>query len=193
MAETKEGLPVKRFTTQKAFETWMERNHEKTPGIWIKYAKKSSGLKTISYAEALDVALCFGWIDGKAWSLDETFYLQRYTPRRAKSRWSNLNRGHVARLKKEGRMRTAGLREVERAKADGRWDVAYESPKDAKVPSDLEKALKKKRKAWEFFETLNASNRYAIIYQVNDAKKPETRTRRIEKFVKMCAAGEKLY
>ena len=150
-------------------------------------------MKTVTYAEALDVALCFGWIDGKAWSLDETFYLQRYTPRRAKSRWSNLNRGHVARLEKEGRMRPAGLREVERAKADGRWENSYMSPKDAKVPPDLELALKKTRKAWDFFESLNASNRYAILFQIHDAKKPETRARRIEKFVKMCADGQKPY
>ena len=194
MTETaQDGLPIKRFATQKSFETWMERNHDKAPGIWIKYAKKASGINTIAFAEALDVCLSYGWIDGQGKGLDETFYLQRYTPRRAKSKWSKINRDNVARLIKEGRMKPAGMRQIELAKADGRWDAAYDSPANAKVPPDFQRALNKNKKAKSFFETLNSANRYAFLYRIQDAKKPETRARRIEKFVEMLAAGEKLY
>ncbi len=193
MPELKDGLPVKRFATQKAFETWMTKNHEKAPGIWIKYAKKASGIRTITFGEALDVCLSYGWIDGQGKGLDDTFYLQRYTPRRARSRWSKINRDNIARLTNEGRMKPAGLKEVERAKADGRWDAAYDSPSTAKVPPDFEKALKKNKKAKVFFEGLNSQNRYAFLHRIQEAKKQETRARRIERFVEMLAAGEKLY
>ena len=185
--------PVEFFAKDADFERWLERNHAKASCIWVKFAKKKSGIGSIDWDRAVDVALCYGWIDGQGKSLDDTYTLQRFTPRGKRSKWSKLNRERVARLTKDGRMRPAGLAEIERAKADGRWDAAYDSPANAKVPDDLAKALAKSAKARKFFESLNSQNRYAILYRLQDAKKPETRARRLEKFVEMLKKGEKLY
>ena len=181
------------FDTKAKFRAWLDKNHSKEPGVWIRYAKKGSGIRSIKYDEAVEVALCYGWIDGKVRTVDDDYYMQRFTPRRSKSMWSKINVGKAEALIAAGKMKPAGLAEVERAKADGRWAAAYEAPSNMTVPDDFEKALKKSAKARKFFETLNRSNRYAILYQIADAKKPETRARRIAKFVEMMKAGEKLY
>jgi uncharacterized protein YdeI (YjbR/CyaY-like superfamily) len=161
--------------------------------VWVKYAKKKSGIPSIDWNQAVDVALCYGWIDGQSKSLDETYAIQRFTPRGGRSKWSKLNRDRVERLTKAGLMQPAGLAEVERAKADGRWDLAYDSPATAKVPDDLANALAKSAKAKKFFDSLSSANRYAILYRLQEAKKPETRVRRLAKFVDMLKKGEALY
>lgn len=186
-------LPIIAFASPGAWEAWLEEHHASSSGLWLKIAKKASGIETVSYAEALDAALCYGWIDGQVNKFDEDYYLQRFTPRRPRSKWSQVNREKVTKLIERGRMKPAGLREIERAKADGRWDAAYEPPSKATVPDDLRTALEKNDEAREFFETLNSANRYAILYQIQDARKPETRARRIEKFVAMLAERKKLY
>jgi uncharacterized protein YdeI (YjbR/CyaY-like superfamily) len=189
----KDGRPILAFRSQAEWEAWLEAEHATCDGIWLKFAKKGSGLPSIVYAEAVESALCYGWIDSQASSLDERFYLQKFTPRRPRSKWSKVNRDKVTNLMKQGRLRPAGLAQVELAKADGRWDAAHTAPSEAVVPEDLRRALEENPNAAEFFATLNKSNRYAIIYQLEDAKKPETRTRRLEKFVAMLNRGEKLY
>ena len=193
MMDPKPGDPVEFFANATDFDRWLKKHHAKASCIWVKYAKKSSGIASINWTQAVDVALCYGWIDGQAKSLDATYTLQRFTPRGKRSPWSKLNRERVARLMKEGRMQPAGLAEVERAKADGRWDAAYDSPKNAKVPDDFARALAKSAKAKKSFEALDASNRFAILYRLHEAKKPETRLRRLEKFVEMLKKGEKLH
>lgn len=189
----KDGRPILAFASPEAWEDWLEREHATSDGVWVKFAKKGSGVASVLYAEAVDIGLCYGWIDSQALSLDERFYLQKFTPRRARSNWSRVNRDKVALLTKEGRMKPAGLAQVELAKQDGRWEAAYASPANAEVPKDLQKALDAHPKAAEFFATLSKSNRLAILYQLQDAKKPETRTRRLDKFVAMLERGEKLY
>jgi uncharacterized protein YdeI (YjbR/CyaY-like superfamily) len=186
-------LPVLAFATAQEFEQWLEREHEKAAGVWLRFPRKGTGVPSLTYEEAVLVALCFGWIDGQARSLDETAWLQRYTPRRRRSIWSQINRERVARLVEEGRMRTAGLTEVERAKADGRWDAAYAPPSTAVVPPDLEAALSASPTAAEAFAGLDSRNRYAILHRLATAKKPETRARRIATFVAMLEKGELLY
>ena len=185
--------PVLAFRSQAAWEKWLARHHGDEAGIWIKFAKKGSSAVTVTYAEALEVALCHGWIDSQAKGFDETYYLQRFTPRRKRSKWSKINREAAMRLIESGAMAPSGLREVERAKADGRWDAAYASPSAATVPPDLERALRKNKAAREFFATLSSQNRYAILYRIEDAKRPETRARRIAQFVEMLARGEKMH
>lgn len=189
----KDGKPILAFTTPGRWEAWLDREHEASDGVWLKFAKKGSGVPTVVYEEAVDVALCYGWIDSQVKSYDERFYLQKFTPRRARSKWSRINRDKIEELTKQGRMKPAGLAQVELAKADGRWEAAYASPANIEIPEDLGKALDANAKAAEFFATLNKSNRYAIVYQLEDAKKPETRVRRLEKFVAMLERGEKLY
>jgi uncharacterized protein YdeI (YjbR/CyaY-like superfamily) len=181
------------FASKRAWETWLRKHHKTTDGVWLKFARKNSGIPTVTYDEALEVALCYGWIDGKVRSLDESFHLQWWTPRRKRSRWSHRNRARAVELIESGKMKPAGLAEVERAKADGRWEAAYDSPATATVPDDLANALKRNAKARKFFETLNSTNRYAILYRIQDAKKPETRARRIEKYVAMLAEEKTLY
>ena len=181
------------FPSQAKFRAWLHKNHSKEPGLWIKYAKKGSGIETVTYAEAVEVALCYGWIDGKVRTVDENYYVQRFTPRRKKSKWSRINRDKAEALIAAGKMKAAGLAEVERAKADGRWDAAYLSAATMPVPEDFIRALEKKPRALKFFEGLDKTNRYAILYQIEDAKKPDTRARRIAKFVDMMQAGEKLH
>lgn len=186
-------LEIVAFESAEAFQAWLGENHTVSPGIWLKLRKKSPGVVALDYAQALDVALCYGWIDGQKAGLDEQWWLQRFTPRTARSRWSKVNRDKATALIEQGRMQPAGQAEVDRAKADGRWDAAYDSPRTATVPDDLAAALAAEPAAAEFFETLDRQNRYAILYRVQDAKRPETRARRIEKFVAMLAKGEKLH
>jgi uncharacterized protein YdeI (YjbR/CyaY-like superfamily) len=189
----KDGKPILQLASPEEWETWLDAEHASSDGVWLKFAKKGSGVTTVVYAEALDVALCFGWIDSQVMTLDERFYLQKFTPRRSRSKWSKINVEKIEALTKAGRMRPAGLEQVELAKADGRWDAAYSSPANMTEPPDLKKALKASPKAAEFWATLNKSNRFAAIYQLEDAKKPETRERRLAKFIGMFERGEKLY
>jgi len=188
-----DDLPTRSFASQTDWERWLEANHGESRGIWLKIAKKASGIDTVTYAEAIDVALCFGWIDGQRRSFDDEWFLQRFTPRRARSRWSQINRAKVERLIADCRMRPAGLGEIERARQDGRWDAAYASQSTIEVPPDLRQALEANPAASEFFATLDSANRYAILYRVHDAKQAETRARRIEKFVAMLARSEKIH
>ena len=184
-----DGLPKLPFASAGDWEAWLEANHAAADGVWIKMAKKNSGIDSVRYPEVLDLALCFGWIDGRRETLDERYFLQRYTPRRPRSNWSRINREKAERLIAEGSMRPAGLAEVERAKADGRWEAAYESQKNIGVPDDLQRELDARPKAGAFFAELNSQNRYAILYRLHEAKRPETRARRLEKFVAMLEAG----
>jgi uncharacterized protein YdeI (YjbR/CyaY-like superfamily) len=186
-------LETRPFASADEWEAWLRAHHDSTPGVWIKFARKGSGIPTVTYPEALHAALCFGWIDGQARGGDESFYLQRFTPRRSRSIWSKRNRDFATALIESGRMQPAGLREVQRAKADGRWDAAYDAPSTATVPDDLQAALEANPAAAEFFARLKGRNRYAILHRVQTAKKPETRARRIETFVAMLGRGETLY
>ena len=185
--------PVIAFESAAAWEAWLADQHGAASGVWIKMAKKSSGIPTVTHAEALDVALCYGWIDGQRNKLDDQWFLQRFTPRRPRSNWSKINRGKAEQLTGDGRMQPAGLREVDRARADGRWDAAYDAPSVATVPDDLQRALDENPAAAAFFATLDSRDRFGILYQVQDAKRPETRARRIEKFVAMLNDGSRLY
>ena len=181
---------IKSFTSAEKFRAWLEKNHTRVEGIWLRMAKKGSGAKSVTYAEALDEALCHGWIDGQKKSLDERFWLQKFTPRRAASKWSKINTGHAERLIAEGRMAPAGRKQIEAAKADGRWATAYDSPGSAAVPGDFLAALKKLPKARAFFEKLSRTNVYAITYRLQTAKKPETREKRLKMILEMLARGE---
>lgn len=185
--------PQLEFADQAGWEDWLGANHESADGVWLMFAKKASGIRTVTYAEALDAALCFGWIDGHVQRLDDDYYLQKFTPRRRRSRWSLINTEHVARLTAAGRMRPAGQAQIEAAKADGRWDAAYASPARAKVPADLRSQLDKNKKAAEKFDSLSKSARYAILYAIDEAKRPETRARRIEKYVELLKQGKGPY
>ena len=188
-----DDLPILSFESAKEWERWLRAHHQDSPGVWLKLAKKGSGVASVTRPETVDIALCYGWIDGQGKSLDGTFWLQRFTPRRRRSVWSKINREKAEALIAAERMQPAGLREVERAKDDGRWDAAYDAPSAATVPEDLRRALDRHPAAAEFFATLDSRNRYAILHRIQTAKKPETRARRIEKFVAMLAEGERLY
>lgn len=192
MATARPEYPTLFFGSQEQWESWLAAEHARTDGVWIKMAKKSTGLASIDWPQALEVALCYGWIDGQRKSLDDSFFLQKFTPRRARSPWSQINIGHVERLTKQGRMQPAGVAEVERAKADGRWERAYQPPSKVEVPPDLQAALDAAPAAATFFATLKGSRRYAVLYRIHDAKRPETRARRIATFVDMLARGETL-
>lgn len=181
------------FESRVGWEAWLEEHHETSDGLWLKIAKKDSGLGSISYSEALDVALSYGWIDSRKASFDDKFWLQRFTPRRPKSKWSKVNREKAIGLIEQGKMKAAGLKEVELAKLDGRWEQAYDSQRDATVPDDFQQELDRNPTAREFFATLNSTNRYAILYRIQDAKKPETRARRIEKYITMLNERKKIY
>lgn len=193
MAEVPKDLPILPFESQAAWEQWLEANHAQSNGIWVKIAKKDSGIASINHAQALDMALCFGWIDGQRLKFDEDHFLQKFTPRRSKSTWSKVNQDKVAALSEQGKMREAGLKEIERAKADGRWEAAYESQSKMDVPDDLQQALDKNPAAQAFFNQLNRANRFSILFRVTTAKKAETRQRRIEKFIEMLNEGKKIY
>lgn len=186
-------LPVLSFASSGEMEEWLEGNHAGSEGLWLKIAKKGSGIASVDYAEALELALCFGWIDSQKRGFDERCFLQRFTPRRPGGRWSRINREKAEALIAAGRMRPTGLAEVEAAKADGRWDVAYAGQRTAKVPADLQRELDRSKAAADFFAELDSANRYAILYRLDDAKKPETRERRLRKFVAMLERGEKIH
>jgi uncharacterized protein YdeI (YjbR/CyaY-like superfamily) len=175
------------FATVDELERWFEARHDEAPELWIKMAKKASGIPSVTHAEALDVALCFGWIDAVRRPCDERFFLQRWTPRRARSSWSKVNCAKVEVLAAAGRMRPAGLAEVERAKADGRWERAYDGARTATVPPDFQAALDANPAARDFFATLGGSKRYSFLYRIQDAKRPGTRARRIEQYVALLA------
>jgi len=192
MADPKD-FPIVPFASGKEWEAWLEKNHETAPGVWMQFYKKASGIPTITWADAVPIALCYGWIDSQAKTFDEKSYLQKFTPRGPKSMWSKINVGHVERLIKEGKMKPAGLIAVEAAKADGRWVKAYESPKNMTVPEAFIKLLEQNKKAKAFFDTLNKTNTYAIAFQLQTAKKPETLERRMQKFLTMLEKGEKLH
>lgn len=170
---------VKTFKTQKDFEKWVSKNHAASKGIWLRFFKKASGKKGITYTEALDVALCYGWIDSQVKKYDADSYIQKFSPRGPKSVWSKRNREHVARLIKAKKMQPAGRMHIQAAKKDGRWDQAYDSPANMEIPDDFMKELRKDTKALRFFETLNRTNRYAIGWRLQTAKKPETRAKRM--------------
>lgn len=182
-----------RFDGPVEFRAWIEENQDSSPGIWLVMAKKGSGQTTVTYAEALDVALAYGWIDGQARRVDDATYVQKFTPRRARSPWSLRNVRTAEAMIADGRMRPRGLAEVERARADGRWERAYEGPKTAEPHPDFMAALERNPDAAAFFETLNSQNRFAVYYRIQDARRPETRARRIEQFVERLARGEKFY
>jgi uncharacterized protein YdeI (YjbR/CyaY-like superfamily) len=181
------------FADGAAFEDWLRGHGETETEVWLRFAKKGTDVTTVTYDEALDAALCHGWIDGQVQRLDETYYLQRFTPRRPRSAWSKRNVAKAESLIAAGRMRPAGLRQVEAAKADGRWDAAYDGPANAAVPDDLQRALDKSPAAAAFFATLSGQNRYAILYRIQTAKRPETRARKIREYVAMLAERRTIY
>jgi uncharacterized protein YdeI (YjbR/CyaY-like superfamily) len=181
------------FVDAAAFEAWLDEHHGASDGIWIKFAKKASGIRSVTYKEVLPVALAYGWIDGQVKRIDDDWYRQRWTPRRARSVWSKINRASAERMIEQGEMKPAGLAEVERAKADGRWERAYDSPTTATVPDDLRAALDADPAAAKFFAELDGNNRYAILHRIQNAKRPETRARRIEQFAAMCSRGETVH
>ena len=186
-------LPILLFADQGELEAWLEENCEGAEGFWLKIAKKGSGVESVNYAEGLEVAICFGWIDSQKRSFDDKHFLQRFTPRRPRGRWSQINREKAEALIGSDRMRPAGLAEVEAAKADGRWDAAYAGQRSAAVPDDLQAELDRNEAAREFFAGLSGANRYAILYRLDEAKKPETRERRLRKFVTMLERGETIH
>jgi uncharacterized protein YdeI (YjbR/CyaY-like superfamily) len=181
------------FKSSAEFRRWLEKNHAGSEGIWLRFFKKASKVPSLKYAEALDQALCLGWIDGQAKPLDKHSWLQKYMPRRPRSGWSKRNTEHTERLIKAGAMTSAGLKAIEAAKADGRWKAAYDSPRNAKPPEDFLKRLNKNKKAKAFFETLNRANVYAIVYRLQTAKKPETREKWMELILAMMAQGKKFH
>jgi len=190
--ENKE-MKVMAFKTSNAFEKWLAKHHNKVTGILLRFYKKESGKKSITYKEAVDEALCYGWIDGRANKFDDESWIQKFTPRGARSIWSKKNTDNIERLTSLGKMRSPGLEEVEKAKADGRWAKAYDSPKDMQLPDDFMKVLSKNKKAKAFFETLNKANKYAIGWRLQTAKKPETKEKRIKAIVEMLAKQQKFH
>src|SRR5215831_20477948 len=180
-----DNLLVMSFETQRDWEVWLKEHHADTRGAWLKIAKKEARTPSVSYAEALDSALCYGWIDGQKAAFDDKYWLQKFTPRTAKSAWSKVNCAKAEALIAEGRMQPEGLRQVELAKADGRWERAYESQSKITIPADFQSELNKNPRAKDFFNTLDSANRYAFLYRIQAAKKPETRSAKIHKFVEM--------
>ena len=181
------------FRNARSWQTWLAKNHARSPGVWLRLAKKASGLQSVTYAEALDVALCHGWIDGQKKPDSASAWLQRFVPRTGRSIWSRINREKALALIDAGRMKPAGLAAIERAKASGRWETAYDSHRTATVPADLQAEFDRNPRAAKFFATLDRANRYAVLFRIQTARKPETRQRRISQFVAMLAKGEKLH
>jgi uncharacterized protein YdeI (YjbR/CyaY-like superfamily) len=189
----KDGLPILQLADAAAWESWLEANHAAESGAWLKTARKSAAVTTVTHPEALEIAICFGWIDGQRLPHDDTFFLQRFTSRRARSKWSQVNRDKAELLIASGKMRPAGLEQVQAAKADGRWDAAYAPQSRATVPDDFQRALDTNPEAKAFFATLRGQNRFAFLYRLQDAKRPETRERRIAKFIAMLGNHETFY
>ena len=185
--------PIRAFKDAEAFDAWLAKNQSAATGIWIRLAKKGSGIKSITYPEAVEIALCHGWIDSQMRPESETAYLQRFTPRRPTSVWSKINRERALALIASGRMRPGGFAEIERAKQDGRWDAAYDSARTATVPEDFQRELEAHPRAKAFFETVSGANRYAILWRLQTAKKAETRAKRMRSFVEMLEKGETIH
>jgi uncharacterized protein YdeI (YjbR/CyaY-like superfamily) len=181
------------FKTAKAFEAWLEKNHATSDGLWLKIAKRGAREPSVTYPEAVEIALCWGWIDGQKKGLDDQHFLQRFTPRRARSIWSKINVDKASALIEAGRMQAPGLAQIEAAKADGRWAKAYDGARTSVVPEDLLAALEAEPRAKAFFATINAANRYAVLWRIQTAVKPETRARRIAQLVEMLARGETIH
>jgi uncharacterized protein YdeI (YjbR/CyaY-like superfamily) len=190
---SRQDSPILEFEDRGAWERWLEAEHGSTDGVWLKLARKGSGHGTVTYAEALEEALRYGWIDAQKAPHDDSFWLQRFTPRGPRSKWSQRNRQKATELIEQGRMMPAGLAQVEAAKRDGRWDNAYASPRAATVPQDFQRALKENPAAQEFFATLGSTHRYSFLYRIEDAKRPETRARRIRQYVAMLAEGRTIH
>jgi uncharacterized protein YdeI (YjbR/CyaY-like superfamily) len=188
-----DGLPRIAFASAAEWEQWLQENHADSDGLWVKIAKKSTNIESVRYPEVLESALCFGWIDGQRQALDGRCFLQRFTRRKPRSRWSRINREKAEALLAGGRMRPAGIAEVEKAKADGRWQAAYAGQRESTVPEDLQHELDVRPQAKALFAALSSQNRYAILYRLQDAKRPETRARRLAKFVAMLEAGETIH
>ena len=185
--------PTLTFPNQEDWEAWLEANAEAVPGVWLRIAKRSAERSTVSYAQALESALCYGWIDGQKQAESEHYWLQRFTPRTARSIWSRINKAKAEALISAGRMRPAGLRAIDRARRDGRWEAAYASASTATLPDDLLQALDANPKARQFFATLNSQNRYAILFRIQNVKKAETRAKKISQFIDMLNRGEKIH
>ena len=183
-------LPTLPFESKKKFADWLAKEHDKSAGVWMKLAKKATGIPSVTYHEALDVALCYGWIDGQKRSFDDKYFLQKFTPRRPKSIWSKINTEKVEHLIASGEMKPSGLKAVEAAKQDGRWEAADASQKNIAVPADFQSALSKNKKAKSFFESLTSSKRYSFLFRIETAKKAETREARIRQFVELLERGE---
>jgi uncharacterized protein YdeI (YjbR/CyaY-like superfamily) len=191
--DVRQDLPVIAFASPPEWEAWLEANHATSKGLWLKIAKKGAGVETVTYDQALEAALCYGWIDGQKNTFDDRFWLQRFTPRGPRSKWSRVNRDKASELLRRGKLKPAGMAEVERAQRDGRWEAAYEAQSSSTVPEDLRVALDQHPKAKAFFATLDRANRYAILYRLGDAKRPETRARRLAQYVAMLEEGRKLH
>jgi uncharacterized protein YdeI (YjbR/CyaY-like superfamily) len=189
---TMQDLPIVQVADQRAWRRWLEQNHASVAGVWLKLAKKGSPTPTVSYGEAVEEALCYGWIDGQVRAHDAHFYLQRFTPRRPRSKWSQINREKAERLMAEGRIRPSGLAQIEAARADGRWDAAYPAQSKASVPDDFQRALDERPAAKAFFETLTGSTRYAFLYRLHDVRDPARRAKRIADYVERLSARRTL-
>lgn len=190
--ETLADIPIIAFADTHAWKTWLDKNHEDPIGVWIKIAKKNSGVQSVTYAEALDEALCYGWIDGLKRSYDERYFLQKFTPRRKRSLWSKVNIGKVEALIAAGRMQSAGMTQIELAKADGRWDAAYESQANAIIPDDLTSALKQNPTAKAFFESLTKAERYSVLWRLMTATTPQIRSKRLVMMIERLSRQEKI-
>ena len=189
---TPADYPLLPFENKKKWADWLARQHDKSAGVWLKLGKRDSGISSVTYDEALEAALCYGWIDGQKKGFDDQYWLQKFTPRGKKSIWSKINTEKAERLIASGEMKPAGLKVVEAAKQDGRWDAAYASQKNITVPNDFQVALEKNERAKAFFETLKSTERYSFLFRIHNAKKPETRAKRIQQFVEMLEKGEKI-
>ncbi len=189
----KEDQPIIPFASQQVWEQWLEQNHLEANGVWIQFYKKNSGIASVTYPEALDVALCYGWIDAQSKSIDELSYKQHFTPRRSKSIWSKRNIEHIARLTEAGRMKPAGFKQVEAAQADGRWQQAYDSPSNMTLPEDFAIELAKNERAFAFYNSLNKTNKYAIGWRIQTAKRPETKEKRMREILEMLEREEKFH
>jgi uncharacterized protein YdeI (YjbR/CyaY-like superfamily) len=188
-----DNYPVKSFKSASDFEKWLDKYHKKADGLWMKIAKANTGIKSIAFHDALDIALCYGWIDGMRRGLDDEYYMQKFTPRRGKSVWSVINKDKVDQLIKQGRMKEAGLDAIEHAKKNGQWDRAYHSPANAVVPDDLQEALNSNKKAKAFFAKLSSQNRFAILYRLHHVKREETKKKKIQEYIKMLEEGRTIY
>jgi uncharacterized protein YdeI (YjbR/CyaY-like superfamily) len=192
-ATPKEGAGARLFASQAAWAAWLEKNHRKQDGLWLRIAKKDSGLKSVTYPEALETAICYGWIDGQKRPDSDGTWLQRFVPRRPKSIWSRINREKALALIANGRMKPPGMEVIQQAKEDGRWEAAYDSARSSKVPEDFQAALDASPKAQVFFDSLDGANRYAVLFRIQTVKKAETRARKIQDFVKMLERNERIH